>query len=56
MLSVYLTFNPGKCSAELQEPNNKGFSGNEQAIVVLQWLSEHSWPHSMFVTAQRSRT
>ena len=56
ILSVYLTFNPGKRSAELQKgPNNERFSGNEWAVFVIQWLTEHSWPHLMFFTAQRSR-
>ena len=56
ILSVYLTFNPGKGSAELREgPNNEGISGNEWTVFVLQWLTESSWPHSMFFTARRSR-
>ena len=55
LLSVYLTFNPGKRSAKLQKgPNNERFPGNERAVFVLQWLTERSWSHSMFFTAQRS--
>ena len=47
---MYLTFSPGKRAVELREGlNNEDFSGNEWAVFVLQWLSERSWPHSMFL-------